>query len=113
MGYAPAKTRWIKRESRDVSFSFILKRRGLMRYGDQSFSIESPCVFVQWPGVYEEYGPEPEGASWEEVFITYDPSLTRLFETWDPPPAKQPVWPITWTGDSALRKQPRSTAWPR
>ncbi|MBT3193268.1 MAG: helix-turn-helix transcriptional regulator [Verrucomicrobia bacterium] len=94
VGYVPSKTVWVRKSVPKVAFCFILRGRGRLRYGDRSFSIESPCVFVQWPGVHEEYGPELEGASWDEVFITYDPSLTSVFEAWDTPPSEQPIWPI-------------------
>ena len=93
-GYLPAKTLWIKRETQDVAFVFILKGRGRLRYGTRWFPIEAPCILTVWPGVYEEYGPEPEDASWEEVFMVYEPDLAPLFESWGIHPAQQPVWPI-------------------
>ena len=94
VGYLPAKTLWMKRETQDVAFVFILKGRGRLRYGSRWFPIEAPCILTVWPGVYEEYGPEPEGASWEEVFIVYEPELAPQFESWGIHPAQQPVWPI-------------------
>jgi len=94
VGYVPARTAWIRRAAQNLNFAFILKGRGWLRCRDQSFPIVSPCVFVQWPEVYEEFGPEPEGASWEAVFMTYDASLIPLFEAWEVPPTAQPVWPI-------------------
>jgi len=94
LGYLPAKTLWMKRETQDVTFVFILKGRGRLSYGGRWFPVESPCILTVWPGVYEEYGPEPEGTSWEEVFIAYVPELTPLFETWGIHPSQSPVWPI-------------------
>jgi len=41
-----------------------------------------------------EYGPAPEGASWEELYVGYDLDQTPLFETWGISPAQHPVWPI-------------------
>ncbi len=94
VGYLPARTMWIKRRFESVDFAFILKGRGLLRYGRRTFPIEAPCVFVSWPGAYLEFGPEPEGATWEQLFMVYDASLASMFDAWDIHPAKQPVWPI-------------------
>jgi AraC-like DNA-binding protein len=84
----------VKRGIQEVVFGLILKGRGRLRYGKRWFAVKSPCVLTVWPGVYEEYGPEPEGATWEELYIAYDPKLTPLFETWGIHPAQNPVWPI-------------------
>ena len=94
VGYLPARTQWIKRTFRTVDFSFILKGRGRLRYGRRTFLLEAPCVFMAWPGAYLEFGPEPEGATWEQLFMVYDPSMASIFEAWDMHPSKQPVWPI-------------------
>jgi len=94
LGYLPTKELWMKRETQDVSFVFILKGRGRLRYGSRWFTVESPCILTVWPGVYEEYGPEPEGATWEEVFIAYVSELAPLFEAWGIHPDQEPVWPI-------------------
>jgi AraC family transcriptional regulator, arabinose operon regulatory protein len=94
VGYLPARTMWIKREFESVDFSFILKGRGRLRCGKRSFPIKAPCVFMAWPGVYQEFGPEPEGGTWEQLFMVYDAKLVSMFDSWDIHPAKQPVWPI-------------------
>jgi AraC-like DNA-binding protein len=94
VGYLPSRTIWIKRRFESVDFAFILKGRGLLRYGRRTFPVEAPCVFVSWPGAYLEFGPEPEGAAWEQLFMVYDSDLASMLDAWDIHPAKQPVWPI-------------------
>jgi len=94
VGYLPSRTLWIKRKFESVDFAFILKGRGQLRYGRRTFPVKAPCVFVSWPGAYLEFGPEPEGATWEQLFMVYDASLASMFDAWDIHPAKQPVWPI-------------------
>jgi AraC-like DNA-binding protein len=94
VGYLPSRTMWIKRKFESVHFGFILKGRGRLRYGKRSFSVVAPCVFISWPGAYQEFGPEPEGATWEQLFMGYDANLESMFDAWDIHPAKQPVWPI-------------------
>ncbi len=94
VGYLPSKTEWVSREIPHVVFCFILKGRGRLRCGNRWFPVESPCVFVQWPGGDAEYGPEPKDATWEELYVGYDSNLASLFETWGIHPAQQPVWPI-------------------
>ncbi len=94
VGYLPSRTMWIKRRFESVDFAFILKGRGQLRYGRRTFPVEAPCVFVSWPGAYLEFGPAPDGATWEQLFMVYDASLASMFDAWDIHPAKQPVWPI-------------------
>ena len=94
VGYLPARSLWIKRKFQTVDFSFILKGRGRLRYGKRSFPVEAPCVFMVWPGAYLEFGPEPEGATWEQLFVVYGRSLASMFDSWDIHPAQRPVWPI-------------------
>ncbi len=94
VGYLPSRTMWIKRTFESVDFSFILKGRGRLRYGRRSFPLKAPCVFIAWPGAYLEFGPEPEGATWEQLFMVYSPDLTSMFDAWAIDPSKQPIWPI-------------------
>ena len=94
VGYLPARPLWIRREFRTVDFQFILKGCGRLRYGKRTIPIKAPCVFVAWPGAYLEFGPEPEGATWEQLFMVYDSGLASMFDAWDIHPSRKPVWPI-------------------
>ena len=94
VGHLPARTMWIKRQFDTVDFAFILKGRGRLRFRNRSFPVEAPCVFMSWPGAYQEFGPEPKGGTWEQLFMVYEASLVSMFDSWDIHPAKRPVWPI-------------------
>jgi AraC-like DNA-binding protein len=94
IGYLPAKSNWVQGEFDRIVFCFILKGEGGLYYGNRKYAVQSPCVLAGWPGVYMEYGPTPEGASWEELYLDYSFDLTPLFETWGISPAQHPAWPI-------------------
>ena len=94
LGYLPEKRAWVRAEFSYIVFCFILAGKGRLHYGNRWYSVEAPCVLAGWPGVYLEYGPAPEGASWEELFLGYSFDLTPLFETWGITPAQHPAWPI-------------------
>ena len=94
LGYIPAKEHWARGEFDRIVFSFILKGEGRLHYGNREYAVQSPCVLAGWPGVYMKYGPTPEGATWEELYLDYSFELTPLFETWGISPAKHPAWPI-------------------
>ena len=94
MGYIPAKGFWARGESNRIVFCFILRGEGRLFYGNRWFDVQSPCVLSRWPGANMEYGPTPEGATWEELYLDYSFELTPLFETWGISPAQHPMWPI-------------------
>ncbi|MBT3193171.1 MAG: helix-turn-helix transcriptional regulator [Verrucomicrobia bacterium] len=94
LGYLPNKTNWMRYESTRIVFCFILRGNGRLHCGNRWYDIEAPCILTHWPGVFEKYGPAPEGAAWEELFMGYDLSLTPMFDSWGIRPAQKPVWPI-------------------
>ena len=102
LGYLPVKTNWVQGEFDRIVFCFILKGEGRLYYGNREYAVQAPCVLAGWPGVYLEYGPKPEGASWEELYLDYSFELTPLFETWGISPAQHPAWPIA--SDHVVRR---------
>ena len=68
-GFIKGKDYRISRILPGVNFSFLLKGSGNYFYGGCEYRLEAPCVFMQVPQVFHDYGPD-EGA-WDELFITY------------------------------------------
>jgi len=78
-GYMPRKDHWVRHRFQTCNYSFILSGRGEYRLGGRVWKVEGPSVLMQWPSVVPEYGPEPGGGTWEELFITYPArSMARL-----------------------------------
>lgn len=94
LGYLPNKSEWMRYESHNIVFCFILRGQGRLHNGNRWYTIKAPCVLAQWPGVHEEYGPTPEGGTWDELFLSYSLSLAPTLDAWGIHPAQQPVWPI-------------------
>jgi len=94
LGYQPGKHEWMDTVVESVNFSFILEGRGSLHCNDQVFPVEAPCVMLQSPGARLKYGPEPSGASWDELFIMYSRELMATLSAWGIRLPEQPVWPI-------------------
>jgi len=73
------------------NFSFILEGRGDLTVNGVAYEIEAPCVFIQAPGAYFEYGPS---GTWHEFSLCYRsdqvPELSRRRYS----DLRHPTWPI-------------------
>ena len=58
----PRKTQHMHRVFETFNFSFILEGGGTFTFRDQTWPVEAPCVFIQWPGELMDYGPS---GKWE------------------------------------------------
>jgi len=92
VGYLSAKKNRVQRVFGTVNFSFILSGRGFYRFGDNVFPVPAPAVLMQWPDVYMDYGPEPVGGSWEELFLIYEAGSMDVLASWGIFPAAKPMW---------------------
>ena len=94
IGYLPAKRDRIQREFGTVNFSIILSGHGFYRLGNKEFRVQAPAILMQWPGVFLDYGPEPSGSGWEELFLIYDAGIMDVLASWGLCPAEKPMWPL-------------------
>lgn len=62
------KENWIHQEFNCVAFSFILDGEGAYTCDGIMTPVKAPCVFIEQPGFFYEYGPHEQ---WTEVFIIY------------------------------------------
>jgi AraC-like DNA-binding protein len=69
IGYIPHKENWIRYAYSTFNFSFILSGNGKYQYADREYPVVAPCVILQRPGQYVEYGPF---TWWEEAHIAYE-----------------------------------------
>jgi len=70
-GWMETKQTWIRHAFSSLNFSFILEGGGTLRIGDRSWNLLAPCVLVEPPGLYMEYGPDHPHAHWSECFLIY------------------------------------------
>ncbi|MDX2079966.1 MAG: AraC family transcriptional regulator [Terrimicrobiaceae bacterium] len=94
IGYVPRKGDWVHRRFATCNFSFILSGGGIYRKAGAEWAVRSPCVITQWPGELVEYGPQPEGRTWEELFLIYPASTMRVFRASRLVDASRPIWEI-------------------
>ena len=93
VGWIPLKISALDRSFTTINFSIIVEGRGEYLLDGQRWTIEAPCVFMQWPGQTFSYGPTA-GTTWSELFVIYSENMSdelskrRLF---DP---RRPVWNI-------------------
>jgi AraC-like DNA-binding protein len=93
--YLGAKAEWMRMAFPTCNFSFILRGRGEWWREGVCWRVEAPCVIVQWPGEYLEYGPGPaSGATWDELYVVYAPEAKARFEQARLIDLERPVWPI-------------------
>ncbi|HEX4086791.1 MAG TPA: AraC family transcriptional regulator [Chthoniobacteraceae bacterium] len=94
MDFIRNKEDWVRRRFATCSFSLILRGRGSYTRGGRTWEVIPPCVLIELPGDYLEYGPGPPSGRWDELYITYAGGLTRKFEECHFVNREQPVWPI-------------------
>ena len=72
VGYLQKKTEVVDTVFDSFNYSIILSGRGTYASGDTNFTVESPCVITQLPGVRATYGSLP-GETWEELYFVLPP----------------------------------------
>lgn len=105
--YLTAKDHWVRTTFSTCNFSFILRGAGEWHRGGRVWPVAAPCVIVQWPGEYLEYGPLPApGGTWDELYLTYAGEAKVRFEAARLIDPERPVWPIA--DPAAVRAQARA-----
>ena len=66
IGFLPAKRERIRQTFDSCNFSFIMQGRGDYVLRGKRWSVEAPCLLIQWPGEPMDYGPESE---WSELYF--------------------------------------------
>jgi AraC-like DNA-binding protein len=89
IGHVPHKRDWIRHTFTSFNFSFILGGSGTYRLGGSLWPVKAPCVITQWPGLYVEYGPQPE---WEELYLIYNAAAQPHFQATGFATPGNPVW---------------------
>lgn len=103
LGYIPHKTNSVNFVFPSVNFSFILSGSGTYRHEGNVIAVTAPAVLMQWPGLEQHYGPRPEGAPWEELFIIYEADAATHLAHWGITPATHHAWPLQ--ESAAVREQ--------
>lgn len=75
IGFLPAKRERIRQTFDSCNFSFIMQGRGDYVLRGKRWSVEAPCLLIQWPGEPMDYGPESE---WAELYFIYPPDSFGL-----------------------------------
>ena len=95
MDFMRNKTDWVRRGFATCNFSLILAGRGSYTRSGRTWEVVAPCVLIELPEDYLEYGPAAPQGVWDELYITYAGGLTRKFEECNFVNREEPVWPIT------------------
>lgn len=88
-GYHADKVEQIDRTYTGCNFSIILKGQGSYSHLGKKYSVNAPCVIIQWPEEHAVYGPD-KGTTWEELYLIYPPAsfeklLQRKFLSYEKP----------------------------
>lgn len=78
IGFLPAKRERIRQTFDSCNFSFIMQGRGDYVLRGKRWSVEAPCLLIQWPGEPMDYGPESE---WSELYFIYPPDSFGLLRS--------------------------------
>ena len=88
IGFLPAKRERIRQTFDSCNFSFIMQGRGDYVLRGKRWSVEAPCLLIQWPGEPMDYGPEEE---WREVYFIYPPETFGILTASGLLPPENPV----------------------
>ncbi|MEX0325173.1 MAG: helix-turn-helix domain-containing protein [Puniceicoccaceae bacterium] len=94
IGYIRGKTDYLQATFQTLNFSIILRGGGEYVLNGERWPVEAPCILMEFPDVYCEYGPTAPYSSWDELYLIYDPSAFPLFEQMRMADLSRPVWSI-------------------
>ncbi len=94
VGYIGEKKNWINRFFNTFNFSFILKGGGKLIIEGKLFEVQAPCVFIQQPQIYMQYGPSDPYSFWEELFFVYEPHCQVILKQFNFVGLHRYIWPI-------------------
>jgi len=102
-GFLNSKEGWVRAAFDTVNFSLILRGGGSYLRGSVRHRVEAPCVIVQLPGEYQEYGPEDPHKGWTELYLVYHRKLVSPLVKSGLLPISCPVWKME--NPAAVRAQ--------
>lgn len=94
LGYIEHKQSWVRRSFETVNFSIILRGGGTYIHKGRKWRVTAPCVIMQRPGDFVEYGPEGPHAFWTELFLIYPETLMENLRNSGLLPSRRLVWSI-------------------
>ena len=94
LGSIPGKRAWVTHAFGTVNFSLILSGGGEYHARGRCWKVRAPCVIMQWPGEHLRYGPAAPYASWDEIYLIYEASLTEAFRSVGFFREDRPAWRI-------------------
>lgn len=94
IGYIAEKRDRVRQAFSTCNFSFILSGGGNYRWRGTEWKVEAPCVLLQIPGEWVEYGPEAPHESWEEVFVIFGSACLKSFKKIGFIRESQPLWSV-------------------
>jgi AraC-like DNA-binding protein len=94
MDFIRHKRHWMRHAFGTCNFSLILRGRGEYRRFGRQWTVQAPCVVLQWPGEHVEYGPLAPDGTWDELYLMYDGTQRAAFEAQRLADPGEPVWPI-------------------
>ncbi len=93
-GYIERKEDWVRRSFDAVNFSLILRGGGTYIHKSRKWRVAAPCVIMQLPGEFVEYGPDGEHAFWTELYLSYPKHLLAALRKSGLLPLRRLVWNI-------------------
>jgi AraC-like DNA-binding protein len=94
VGTDPHKTMHIHRVFDTFNFSFILSGGGSFTFRGETWEVEAPCVFIQWPGEMMDYGPCGKWDTWSELSVLYPADLLNELRRRNLALERKPIWPV-------------------
>ena len=85
---------WIRTSFTTVNFSIILRGGGELKMHGRKWKVEAPCVLMQYPGTFSEYGPSEPHNFWDELYLIYHADALPIFQQMRMVDLNRPVWPI-------------------
>jgi len=94
VGGDPRKTQHMHRVFETFNFSFILDGGGTFTFRGQTWEVEAPCVFIQWPGEVMDYGPSGAWKQWSELSLLYSSDQLEGLRERNLALERKPIWPV-------------------
>jgi AraC-like DNA-binding protein len=91
---ASAKRQHVHYAFETFNFSVILEGGGRYTFRGQTWEVEAPCVFIQWPGEMMDYGPSGRWDQWCELSILYAPEQLEALCVRNLALERKPIWPV-------------------
>jgi AraC-like DNA-binding protein len=92
--YSGQKTHRERRVFETFNFSFILTGGGTFAFQGKTVAVEAPCVFIQWPGEFMDYGPGGRWETWEEFSLIYPAEQLEALKQSNFALMRKPIWNV-------------------